>query len=160
MPPRATAHRHHVHEPPAPASYVTLGLVRPPPHPRCTRLLCFGSRTWKHRALIRAALVWFKAQGGKTVIHGAARGADTLAAQEARRLGLEVLPFPVPDLEWRLHGKRAGHLRNQRMLDESTPDFAIGFVSGSEGAPLTKGLADMHKRLARARVPTVVLREP
>lgn len=138
MAPRATVHRH-------------VEIVR------YERLLGFGSREWTHRALVRAWLLWFVRQGGKTVMHGAARGADRIIGQEADRLGLEVLPFEVSDFEWKL-SKRAGHNRNQRMLDEGRPDFAIGFVVGEDGTPLTPGSCDMHTRLVRANVPTTVLR--
>lgn len=62
-----------------------------------------------------------------TVIHGAARGADQIAAEAAHRHGHTVVPFPA---DWETHGKRAGIFRNLAMLDER-PDLVIAFWNGT-----------------------------
>lgn len=49
-----------------------------------------------------------------TVVHGGARGADTLADIVARRLGLNTEPHPA---KWHLYGKQAGPIRNKEMVD-------------------------------------------
>lgn len=46
--------------------------------------------------------------------HGAARGVDTLAADWAKRHGIEPVPFPA---KWDIYGKSAGFKRNQEMID-------------------------------------------
>lgn len=61
------------------------------------------------------------------VIHGAARGADTLAGQWAEERGVPVEAFPA---SWGLHGKAAGHLRNQQMLDAGA-QATIAFPGGA-----------------------------
>src|SRR5689334_23019946 len=65
----------------------------------------------------------------KTLIHGAARGADSLAAKWSEDTGLaacgEVLAFPA---DWEKHGRSAGPIRNQQMLDEGRPDMVIAFA--------------------------------
>lgn len=71
-----------------------------------------------------------------TIIHGAARGADTLAGKWAKANGIPVIEFPA---DWNKHGKRAGPIRNQQMLDEGKPDVVIAFRGG-------QGTADMVKR--------------
>lgn len=71
-----------------------------------------GSRDWTDRDTIRAWLSRLPA--GTTVVHGAARGADTLAGEVARELGFEVREYPA---RWETEGKAAGPMRNQRMLD-------------------------------------------
>lgn len=48
------------------------------------------------------------------VIHGAARGADSLAGAWARSRGIPAIDFPA---NWHIHGKRAGMVRNQSMAD-------------------------------------------
>lgn len=83
--------------------------------------------------------------GATVVIHGAARGADTEAAWLARGRGLAVEAFPA---DWRKHGRAAGPLRNQRMLDEGKPDLVIAFSGG-------KGTADMVRRAEAAGVKVV-----
>lgn len=61
-----------------------------------------------------------------TVIHGAARGADQMAAEAAQRHGHSVREFPA---DWEAHGKRAGILRNLTMLDQN-PDLVIAWWDG------------------------------
>ena len=46
---------------------------------------------------------------------------------------------------------RAGHRRNQSMLDEAAPDYAIAFPGGT-------GTADMVRRIIAARLPLWDLR--
>ncbi len=77
------------------------------------KILVCGSRDWTERETIRAWLRKFPR--GSTVIHGAARGADTIAGEEARALGFTVRAYPA---DWTTNGKAAGPIRNQRMLDE------------------------------------------
>ena len=62
-----------------------------------------------------------------TIIHGAARGADTLAGHYGKwDDGIEVKAFPA---QWNVHGKSAGPIRNQLMLDQD-PDYVLGFEGG------------------------------
>lgn len=51
-----------------------------------------------------------------TIIHGAARGADTLAGRWAAARGVRCDVYPA---DWQRDGRRAGYIRNQRMLDAS-----------------------------------------
>lgn len=93
-----------------------------------------GSRQWDDELMIRYALKqylppddqWF----APTVMHGDARGADKIAAAQALDLGFVVQAFPA---DWNTHGKRAGVLRNLKMLDQE-PDVVLAFrVNGSRG---------------------------
>jgi hypothetical protein len=78
------------------------------------RVIVCGSREWSDRAAIREALQALVAPGERVVIvHGAARGADRLAGEEARALGFDVEEHPA---DWRRHGRRAGLIRNEHML--------------------------------------------
>lgn len=81
-----------------------------------------------------------------SVIHGAARGADTLGGQWAQARGVPVLAFPA---DWS-KGKGAGPARNQRMLDDGRPDLAVQCPGG-------RGTADMRARLDKANVPVVLV---
>lgn len=84
------------------------------------------------------------------IIHGAARGADTLAEEWAKRRGVRHMAFPA---DWEAHGKSAGPRRNKQMLTEGAPDIVIAFAGG-------RGTEDM-KRIARnAGVPVVAIRAP
>jgi ribA/ribD-fused uncharacterized protein len=81
-----------------------------------------------------------KARSITQLIHGAAKGADTIAAMWADEVGVTPCPFPA---EWRDdHGRKdsnAGFKRNQRMLDEARPDALFAFPGGG-------GTADMVDR--------------
>jgi len=65
--------------------------------------------------------------------HGDALGVDQTADALARELAehrFRVTRYPVTASEWRKHGKRAGVLRNERMLRESSPDLVLAFWDG------------------------------
>jgi len=80
------------------------------------------------------------------IIHGAARGADTLAGMVGSRLGYVVEPYPA---NWAQHGKSAGIKRNQQMLDEGHPEVCIAFYRGVYPTP---GTADMIERARKANL--------
>lgn len=76
-----------------------------------------------------------------TVISGCARGADQIGIDFATVNWTGLDQFPA---DWKTHGKAAGHLRNQQMLDSGV-DIAVQFPGG-------KGTADMRRRLDKAGV--------
>ncbi|KKM24095.1 hypothetical protein LCGC14_1608450, partial [marine sediment metagenome] len=73
---------------------------------------------------------------GTTVIHGAARGADTIAAALGVRMGLHVKAVPA---EWEQFGRAAGPIRNKWML-QMEPDLVLAFHSDIRQS---KGTANM-----------------
>jgi hypothetical protein len=56
------------------------------------------------------------------------------------------VPFRIFPANWKKHGRAAGPMRNQQMLDEGKPDLVIAFPGGS-------GTADMVRRAKAAGVP-------
>lgn len=62
-----------------------------------------------------------------TIIHGAARGADTFAGNWAKSGGFYIEEYPA---DWEKHGKAAGYIRNAQMLEEGKPDLVIAFPGG------------------------------
>jgi len=77
------------------------------------------------------------------VIHGAATGADSEGMLWADCMpGCKHAPFRA---DWRTHGKAAGPIRNQRMLDEGRPDLVVAFPGG-------RGTADMVRRAKAAGI--------
>lgn len=80
-----------------------------------------------------------------TLIHGAARGADRLAGRIWKALG-RTLPEEYP-ADWKRHGKAAGPIRNQQMLDTGI-DLVVAFPGGA-------GTADMVGRAKKAGVKVV-----
>jgi hypothetical protein len=100
------------------------------------RLLIAGSRDWQDETPIRHAL---ERTRPTVFIHGAARGADSIAARLAYAMGIEVRSFPA---DWSV-GRAAGVVRNQRMLDEGQPDWVIGFA---DDLLVSRGTRDMIER--------------
>jgi len=84
------------------------------------KVLVTASRTWTMHGPVRRRLS--KYPPGTIVIHGNARGGDTVADIVARELGFQVRTYPVTDQEWAQLGPKAGHIRNARMLSEEHPD--------------------------------------
>lgn len=114
------------------------------------RVLVFGSRDWYSYDLIRRDM-WYlrKVIGDYTLVQGEAKGADTYARLFANTQGWEVDPFPA---DWVKHGKAAGPIRNQRMLDSGI-DYAMGYVVN-----YSAGSMDMYRRLQSRSVPTRIAR--
>jgi hypothetical protein len=50
------------------------------------------------------------------VVSGGAGGVDSLGEEYAIENGLKLAYFKVHSYDWKQQGKRAGHLRNQRMV--------------------------------------------
>ena len=108
------------------------------------RILVTGSRNWADEEKIYAAVM--QELPVSLLIEGEARGADTIAKQAARRLGIRVLPFRA---DWRRYGRGAGPIRNQLMLDEGKPDLVLAF---HEDLAHSKGTKDMIDRARAAGV--------
>ena len=101
------------------------------------KILITGSRTWTDKKIILKALS--KQLDILYIIHGGARGADSLAGEAARELKLDVKVYPA---EWNKYGKRAGYLRNKQMLDTEKPDLVLAFhKDSSRGTQHTINLA-------------------
>lgn len=81
------------------------------------------------------------------IVHGKARGADTMAGNWARDRGIEVVEM---EAAWDELGKAAGPIQNQAMLDEQKPVICISFPGGV-------GTADMVFRAIKAKIETVIV---
>ena len=93
-----------------------------------TAIVC-GSRDWNDRTKVEVMMKRLEYEGYKTIIEGEARGADTMARQEALKLGMHVIAMPA---KWHIYGKKAGIVRNQAMLDKK-PDLVLAFDMGTPG---------------------------
>ena len=79
------------------------------------------------------------------IIHGAARGADSLAQDYAIKSHIPYKAYPA---DWNTHGKSAGIKRNLLMLNEN-PKYVIGFYGGNGTAHMlsisrNKGIPVFH----------------
>lgn len=109
------------------------------------RVIICGGRDYQDRRRVYSVLDEMHARTPITaLIHGNARGADSLANDWAAGK-VKTLTFnPL----WEEHGKSAGPKRNQKMLDEGKPDLVVAFPGG-------RGTADMIARAEAAAVKVV-----
>lgn len=112
------------------------------------RVLVTGSRELLPSDVNMIEIFDMFVEEGKTyqLIHGAAHGADTIAAREATRRGWNI-SCALPD--WKTHGLAAGHIRNAQMVKQN-PDIVVGFIKGiSKG---TKGCLKLAARCKSVKV--------
>lgn len=80
------------------------------------------------------------------IVHGAARGADSLASTWAKSKHIKELPFPA---DWS-GGNSGGIERNVKMLEDSEPNLVVAFPGG-------RGTAHMVGLARKTRTPLVVV---
>lgn len=110
------------------------------------RVLVCGGRDYRDReSAFKVLDAAHYANPIECIIHGTARGADSIAAEWAESRLIPIEPYPA---DWKRHGSGGGPIRNQRMLDEGKPHMVIAFPGGY-------GTADMIRRAEAAKVPVV-----
>jgi predicted Rossmann-fold nucleotide-binding protein len=110
-----------------------------------TLLIC-GGRDFHDRSMFNKAMAALVSARGlpAKIIHGGATGADSMGASIATKMSIPAVAV-TPD--WSL-GKRAGPIRNQKMLTEYKPDLVLAFPGGG-------GTADMVARARKAGVEVI-----
>lgn len=108
------------------------------------KVLVCGGRDYNDFDAVNEALT-YHAFEADWIIHGGARGADSLAGEWAALVGIATDVFVA---DWKTHGRAAGPVRNQRMLEEGKPDLVIAFPGG-------RGTADMVRRAKSAGVKVI-----
>ena len=117
-------------------------------------LVC-GSRTWTNRAEMWRLLDGYHGSHGiRLLVHGAARGADRMAGEWARENGVPVAEYPA---QWARHGKAAGPIRNQQMLDEEHPEVVLAFAVDLTNSA---GTRDMIRRAGDYSLPVLIVNLP
>jgi peptidoglycan/xylan/chitin deacetylase (PgdA/CDA1 family) len=112
------------------------------------RILFCGDRYWTDKKVILAVMRKLRPS---VVIEGEAKGADSLARESAKELGIEVFPFPA---DWSTYGRAAGPIRNKLMLDEGHPELVVAF---HDNLPASKGTRDMVSRARIRGIKTVLV---
>lgn len=110
------------------------------------KLLVTGGRDFRDQGAVNRALddlhavrpVW-------RLVHGGARGADALGQRWASARDVTTVVYPA---RWSEHGRAAGPIRNQLMLDQQCPGLVIAFPGG-------RGTADMVERAKKAGVEVI-----
>lgn len=107
------------------------------------RVLVCGGRDYADAARVAEVLSGLSIA---VLIHGAAKGADTLAARWAADHAVAVEPYPA---DWARHSRGAGMVRNRQMLTEGRPDLVVAFPGG-------KGTANMVALARKAGVEVMI----
>lgn len=97
------------------------------------RLLITGSRDWSDTVAIENEFRLVYAKYGKEVVlvSGGAKGADSLCENLARKAGWKIEQH-IPN--WNEEGKKAGFLRNEKMVKLGA-DACLAFIkNASKGA--------------------------
>lgn len=106
-------------------------------------LIC-GARDFTDVSAIDKIIKRFKSKD--IVIHGAARGADSIAGKLAKARGLKVIAFPA---DWGLFGRAAGPIRNQQMIEQGKPTKVWAFYTDKDNS---RGTKDMVRRARKAGI--------
>lgn len=108
-------------------------------------LLVTGGRNYENREELYQVLDKLHAERGFTyLVHGNARGADSLAHEWAVSRGVQ--PVAMEAL-WDAEGLAAGHNRNRRMLEFRKPDLCVAFPGGRGTANMMRQARDMDIEL-------------
>lgn len=99
------------------------------------------------RHCLKAKLMEMKGKGMSLLIHGAAKGADTLAGAWA---DFNNVPTEVYPADWHRYGRSAGAIRNEEMLERGQPHLVVAFPGG-------RGTAHMVQISREAGVPVECL---
>ncbi|MEU5596631.1 DUF2493 domain-containing protein [Streptomyces sp. NPDC020298] len=108
------------------------------------RILVTGSRDWTDQQTVYSALAEavreLSADREVVIVHGACpTGADYMAHEWARGYGAVIEAHPA---NWVINGRRAGFIRNARMVNLGA-DVCLAFIKdGSRGASHTARLAE------------------
>lgn len=110
------------------------------------RAVITGGRDFNDAECVNRTLDYWKPS---EIAHGAQIGADSLA--EAWAINNNVPSskdkYYVTKEEWRRVGKKAGPLRNKRMLEEFKPDVVIAFPGGDGTANCVRQAKKMGIRV-------------
>lgn len=110
------------------------------------RIIVCGGRDYTDQAMLFGVLdMEAEARSIYAIIQGGADGADKLARMWCHSRLFRCENYPA---DWRTHGKAAGPIRNQQMLDEGKPTKVFAFRGG-------RGTADMVRRAKAAGVPVL-----
>lgn len=112
------------------------------------KILICGSRNWTDKERIKEEVESLIKQDYyiECIIEGEANGADKLGREVGEELKIPVIPFPA---DWEKHGKAAGHIRNQQMLDEGSPDYILAF---HENIEQSKGTLNMLQKALKNNI--------
>ena len=102
------------------------------------KLLVTGSRDFFYTGEIHSILNKYINEGYDLIVGDCPTGVDKIAFdlwETNKHRTNKQLNIEVYKADWKLQGKRAGIIRNQKMVNEGNPDLCIAFIlNNSRGA--------------------------
>jgi hypothetical protein len=116
-------------------------------------ILVTGDRHWQmdddnQGGTVQAALHGYRSHN-PVIVHGAARGVDSIADYYAQVYGYEVHPHPA---NWDMYHRAAGPIRNTEMLSEN-PNLVLAF---HDDIVNSKGTKNMVNQAITKGIPTIL----
>lgn len=109
------------------------------------RVLITGSREWSDRFFIQNKIEDLSLRGNIVIVHGGCKkGVDEIVNNYCLYENIEQEIYTA---KWEKHGKRAGILRNQQMVD-TKPDLCLSFWNGK-----STGTKDCINKVIKAKIP-------
>jgi hypothetical protein len=109
------------------------------------KVLVCGARDWTQEEAVFGFLAAQHAIAPMSeLIHGGAPGVDSIAGKWARLNDIPVREFPA---DWQAHGRAAGPMRNQLMI-EASPDLVIALFG-------RRGTADTVRRAKKRKIAVI-----
>lgn len=100
------------------------------------KVLVCGGRDYRNRRRVDEVLDRINEEEPiYMIVHGDARGADTLAKEWAWSRDVIELPYPA---DWKTNGRAAGPVRNRQMLEQEEPDLVVAFPGGNGTAHMMR----------------------
>ena len=114
------------------------------------KVIVAGSRTFNYPELLDEVLNQYRLFhfNFTELVHGGARGADTLAMLWAEKRNIQVRCFPA---DWDKYGKKAGYIRNKQMAEYG--ELLIAFWDGE-----SKGTKMMIELAKESNVNTIIVK--
>jgi hypothetical protein len=113
------------------------------------KIAVVGSRSWTRTDIIEEYLESIF-RGGDTLVSGGAAGADGYAENWARHYTQRDVKVDIRRPDWRRHGKGAGLIRNQEIVDNA--DMVIAFWDGK-----SRGTNDTIEKAGRRGLYVIVV---
>ena len=105
------------------------------------KVLVCGSRNWRDRELIKAAMLRHGCSAEDILFHGNCAGADLIAEDVGMALGMHIVAFKP---NWRHFKLAAGPIRNGLMLS-FLPDMIIAFHDDIKNSKGTKNMVSLAR---------------
>ena len=104
------------------------------------KILICGDRHWTDENTIAETLFPY-VMNYPIIIHGGARGADTMGETIAERFSLRTTSFRA---QWNRYGNSAGVIRNREMI-KAKPDLVLAFHNDIENSKGTKDMINIAR---------------